>query len=143
MKKILLAFAILLCIAIVSPRALAQVGKDALTFNTSVSTQEYLLTPEATNFTETNKNDVSIKAVRKFAKAFKAVTDEKWYATPGGFFASFNQNGITTEVYYDEKGRWLCNFLTYHEEHLPTQLSKMMKSFYPGYNIFVVYEYQL
>jgi hypothetical protein len=142
MKKIITASTILFCLVIVCSRSLAQAEKDPLTFKTATTAQQYLFTPKTTNFIETNKNDINAKAVRKFTKIFKAVMDEKWYTTSNDFVASFNKNGVNTEVYYNKKGIWLYNFLTYHEAHLPTQVGEMIKSSYPGYDIFVAYEYQ-
>ena len=143
MKRIFIASTILLCSVIVSSRTLAQGEKDALTFKTAASAQQYLFTLETTHFIETNKNDINAKAVREFTKTFKAVMDEKWYTTSSGLVASFNKNGVNTEVYYNKKGIWLYNFLTYHEEHLPRELDEMIKSSYPDYDIFAAYEYQI
>jgi hypothetical protein len=126
MKRIITASTILLCSVIVSSPTLAQEGKDAFTFKTATSAQQYLFTLETTHFIETNKNDINAKTVRKFTKTFKAVMDEKWYTTPSGLVASFNENGVHTEVYYNKKGIWLYNFLTYHQEHLSRELGEMI-----------------
>jgi len=83
---------------------------------------------------------VSTKAVKNFTKNYKQAENANWFVIKDGFLAEFKKDGITTKVYYDPKGRWVGNLLSYFEDKLSRDIRHLVKSHYYDYNIYYVQE---
>jgi hypothetical protein len=80
-------------------------------------------------------NDVNQKAVRDFKKAFKDISNEKWYSIKNGFLAEFSLNTTKNRVVYDKKGNWRFTVSYYEEKNLPAEIRAIVKPVYYDYTI--------
>src|SRR5687767_2892082 len=83
---------------------------------------------------------ISTKAVKNFTKTYKNADNANWFVIKDGYLAQFKQDGITTKVFYNPKGRWIGNLRCYFEDKLPRDIRHLVKSHYYDYNIFYVQE---
>ena len=83
---------------------------------------------------------INAKAVKNFTKNYKEAANAGWFVIKDGYLAEFKQDGITTKVYYDPKGRWIGNVRSYFEDKLPRDIRHLVKSHYYDYNIFYAQE---
>jgi hypothetical protein len=81
---------------------------------------------------------ISLKAARDFKDRFTNVTNEKWYATDGGFVAYFTQDDFRNRAYYDKKGRWQYSLRYCDEKKLPRDIRAMVKRSYYDFAITLV-----
>jgi len=91
----------------------------------------------------TEAKNVSSKAMKNFNKAFKDVTDEKWYEMPDGFRANFTSKGVRCRLDYDKKGNWIHTIRYYDEKKLPVEVRQLVASGYLDYSIRTVEELQI
>jgi hypothetical protein len=88
----------------------------------------------------TEAKNVSSKAMKNFNKAFKNVTDEKWYEMPDGYRANFTLDNIRHRLDYDKKGNWLHTIRYYDGKNLTTDVRRLVISTYLDYTITLVEE---
>jgi len=100
--------------------------------------------PEVTTVAEraTIPTYVSTKAVRSFKRAFKNVTDEKWYEMTDGYRVNFTAKDTRCRLDYDKKGNWLHTIRYYDQKMLPTEVRRLVVSSYLDYSIRTVEEIQ-
>lgn len=87
-------------------------------------------------------NDIPITARRDFMKSFKHVQNAEWHKIRDGYFVRFNNEGVATEIRYNQDGRWLCSIRTCYEDQLNPSIKNLVKSKYKGYAIVIVQEYE-
>jgi hypothetical protein len=112
-------------------------------FNTelnSPASKEVAYTNTAKERTAPVFEGISTKAVKNFTKTYKNADNANWFVIKDGYLAEFKQDGITTKVYYDPKGRWVGNLRSYFEDKLPRDIRHRVKSHYYDYNIYYVQE---
>ena len=85
-------------------------------------------------------NTVNAKAVKDFRGRFSKITGEKWFTIPDGFITYFKQEGLTTRVFYNRKGQWQYTLKFYHEDNLPGNIRKIVKSTYYDCAITIIEE---
>ena len=78
--------------------------------------------------------------VRSFIKAYREVSNEKWFQVEEGFVAMFNLHDIDYQVAYDKKGNLLHTIRTYDEARMSQDLRHIVKSEYYDYEINLVQE---
>lgn len=83
-------------------------------------------------------NKANLRATTNFEKNFKNAPAAKWFAEEKIIGARFSEDDVTTRVIYDKKGRWLHTMSTYHQEKLSSNVAKLVRSVYPGYDITAV-----
>jgi len=86
---------------------------------------------------------ISPKAMTSFHKAFKNVSDEKWYEMPDATRAKFTVNDVHYIVDYDKKGHWIHTIRTYSEKQLPADVRQEVRATYLDYSIICVKEITL
>jgi DNA-dependent RNA polymerase auxiliary subunit epsilon len=82
--------------------------------------------------------NINIRAVRSFKNMFKDIDNEAWYVMPGGYRATFNENGIVHFVTYNQKGSWESTKRQYCEIKMDHDIRALVKSVYYDYNITLV-----
>ncbi|PWT77190.1 MAG: hypothetical protein C5B59_04640 [Bacteroidetes bacterium] len=92
------------------------------------------------NATAATTSEVNTKAMRDFRKAFKNVSDEKWYSISSGYLAEFTDHSIKNSVVYDKKGNWVFTIRYYDEKDLPGDVRSQVKKTYYDYTITTVEE---
>src|SRR2546423_6646580 len=83
---------------------------------------------------------INSKALASFRNAFKNVTNEAWYTIQGGYMAKFLENGISTRVDYDKKGRWESTQKLYKAENAPRDVMKVILTNYFDCSVTLVLE---
>ncbi len=136
MKKIIISTLALPLIAI-SLTFYGQAEFAGQKFSNSISADESRNLKDAFGL---RKNEIKSKALRGFMKAYKNVTDEKWYKTSGGFVATFTRDEIIYHLEYDKRGNWLYTIRAYGENKLPDNIRHIVKSTYYDYDIGLVQE---
>ena len=86
------------------------------------------------------RNEISMKALRTFAKEYKDVEDARWYKGNDWFAAYFTRNNIQVKVFYDCYGNQRYALRSYLESNLPKNVRHQVKSTHYDYNIFHVNE---
>ena len=138
MKKIILASLVASLVMVMSLSSYGQVATTTPQFVNHASSPENSISKDVSN--KLGRSDVNSKAVRNFVKAFKDVSDEKWYKAEDGFISKFYLNDTRYQVAYGKKGNWLFTIRTYDEDKLPKPLRHIVKSSYYDYAILVVQE---
>ena len=140
MKQIFPMIAVVIMIA-ASKNSGAQ-SKSDLAINTLAYTVNMpLKLPDKKTF-EINVMQVNIKAVRKFIRCHKNISDERWFKIEGGYIANFLSGNIDTRIVYNNNGNWLYNLFFYTEDKLQPEIRNMVKSNYYDYEISFVFEYK-
>ena len=85
-------------------------------------------------------SSINEKAVKHFGKNYSKQNKTSWFAVADGFVAAFTEDGISTKMYYDTKGRPVAELRTYQEDKLPKEIRHMVKSNYYDFDIFLVNE---
>lgn len=119
--------------------AYAQSGKFSPELNNPTS-KEVAYTNKANDRDIPVPVNISTRALKDFTKTFKKTADVGWFVIKDGYLAEFKQDGITTKVYYDRKGRWVGNLRGYMEDKLPPNIRHLVKSTYYDYSINYVQE---
>jgi uncharacterized protein YifN (PemK superfamily) len=83
---------------------------------------------------------INIRAVRNFKNTYPNSADEKWEILKDGYIASLVSNSVTTNIYYDKKGRWVYSVRNYNEKKLPESVRAMVKTTYFDYEITIIKE---
>ncbi|MEO7312347.1 MAG: hypothetical protein ABIX01_18235 [Chitinophagaceae bacterium] len=79
---------------------------------------------------------VSIRALRDFEKSYRELSEPVWsLSDEGGFIASFKDKRITTNVFYNKKGRWQYAIKRYDEQQLDRGIIDLVMPSYRGYKI--------
>ncbi|HEY4965808.1 MAG TPA: hypothetical protein VII28_05380 [Puia sp.] len=86
---------------------------------------------------------INPKAVDDFQIRYTAASDVLWISNADGFVSYFTKDGLTNRVYYDKKGRWVFSVLLYHEDGLPKNIRKVVRSQYFDLAITLVEELQI
>jgi hypothetical protein len=81
------------------------------------------------------------KAVRDFLKSCANAKNTHWYVDSEGSYAYYSLNEKKGRRFYNKKGDFVYDILTYSEENLPFDIRDMVKqSYYLDYNITLVHE---
>lgn len=86
-----------------------------------------------------NENSENASLVKDYHQPGE-VSSTSLYEVPGGFVAKYRFDNIEYRVSYDNNGRWLYTVRVYHENKLPRNLRRDVKSSYPDYAIVLVEE---
>ena len=140
MKKLMLIFLFpLLTGAIKAQNAFLKTPPP--NFKNSAETEPVLIT--GINGSPSTINNVNVKAVRDFVKSCKKAESIHWYPDTKGTFVYYYINGNKGRRFYDTKGDFVYNILSYPEEFLETDIRKLVKSiYYMDYTITWVNEIQ-
>jgi len=84
--------------------------------------------------------EISTKAIRQFDKQFKTTSNERWYTIGNGQVAEFEKDGITTKVFFSQKGVWQAMVRYYQEDKLPFYVKEMVRTSYYDFDIVTVIE---
>lgn len=88
------------------------------------------------NGSPTGINNVNINAVRDFLNSCKKVENVHWYIEPNGSFVYYYLNGNKGRRFYDTKGNFIYNILSYSAQYLPDDIKDQVRStYYFDYNI--------
>lgn len=71
-----------------------------------------------------------LRAERNFQKSTEGAENVKWYNVPDGYFAYYTKDGKKGRTFYDRKGRFVYNLLSYPGKMLPFKLRDQVKSAY-------------
>jgi hypothetical protein len=86
------------------------------------------------------RSELKLNAIRDFTKRFGEVGNATWSRNVDRLRANFTLGDIKHMVDYDLKGRWVSTILVYDEDHLRSDLRKIVKSNYIDYKIVKVIE---
>ena len=86
-------------------------------------------------------NNVSMKAQRHFIRNFDSATTVVWHSNKSGYVAYSKTDDITTRVYYDTRGTYLCQIRWYHESNLAKDIRHIIRSRFYDYKIYSVAEF--
>jgi hypothetical protein len=85
--------------------------------------------------------EVNTKAVKDFLTSCKKAENPHWYNDPKGTFVYYYINGNKARRFYDKKGDFVYDILSYTEEYLPYNIRDMVKrTYYFDYKIIVAEE---
>jgi hypothetical protein len=82
----------------------------------------------------------AVRAQRDFLQREGDQKGENWYKIPDGLVAEFEEPGIKTSVYYDERGNWSGSIRQFGEKVLPEDVRRLVRSTYLDYTIRWVHE---
>ncbi|WP_276501198.1 hypothetical protein [Terrimonas pollutisoli] len=88
----------------------------------------------------TTSININAKAVKDFDKTYKHASNASWFELSDCYMAKFEKDGVTTKVYYDNKGRLLGNIRSYFENKLARDIRHQVKSSYYDHNIYYIHE---
>ena len=71
-----------------------------------------------------------VRAERDFLKSNTQATNIQWYEVPRGFLAYYKIQGNKGRSFYDRKGRFVYNIISYNEQFLPREVRIQVKSVY-------------
>ncbi|MGZ8559341.1 MAG: hypothetical protein ACXWWC_13445 [Chitinophagaceae bacterium] len=128
--------------------AFAQNGKPSSILTGPISTElaynsnsKMMDMPWNTSITEgTNTVSSNLRAAKEFNKTYKKPVNVSWSVIADGNIAEFKQNGITTKVFYDGKGKWTGTLRSFLEDKMPRHIRHLVKSQYYDYSIYYVHE---
>ena len=86
------------------------------------------------------RNEISMKALRSFAREYKHVQDARWHKGGDWFAAYFTRNNIQVKVFYDCWGNNKYTMRSYLEPDLPKDVRHHIKSTHYDYNIYHINE---
>jgi hypothetical protein len=124
--------------------AIASNGQPALyKKQPSKEITSYVRTIDKDVTTPAYRNEINVKAVRRFLMYFDNVSNEEWYDAPDRSVAMFNLDGLRYRVDYDKQGSWIQTIRTYDATKLPPDIREAVRSSYYDYNIFQVQEVEM
>jgi hypothetical protein len=83
----------------------------------------------------------SAKAEKDFSRSRKGAENIQWYVVPEGSLVRYTLNEKQGKRFYNKKGNFLHDILTYSEESLPLYVKDMVKrTYYSDYNITLAQE---
>lgn len=83
---------------------------------------------------------VNLKALKIFSRMYKKISNASWDNTTEGFRATFTLDNVKNSIYFDRKGNWLANLITYPESKFAKNERDIIKREYYDYNIYQVQE---
>jgi len=87
-----------------------------------------------------DKDPISPRALKDFARSYKNIKGESWATTTDGFSARFTLSGVSTTIFYDNKGRWVGSVKHFKEDKMPFEIRHIVKRAYYDYNILYMEE---
>jgi len=136
MKQIILSIAIFLMIAS-SKNSSAQSNNDVALNLTSLISSTLKGTA-----VEAKVTSVNVHAMRDFNRAYKNISDAKWYTTEKGYFVSFDADGKNTKIVYDSRGQRSYAIISYTEAQLDRNVRTQVKSVYFDAAIIGVHQFE-
>ena len=86
-------------------------------------------------------SQVKSKAVRDFSRRIHSSGNQQWYRFEDGYLVKYEDNkGVNCRTDYDKLGNWISTTRYYGEEHLGTELRKIITSIYLDFTITAVQE---
>jgi hypothetical protein len=82
------------------------------------------------------------KAEKNFKKNYKTSAEVLWRSDDKSIHAYYKENGVSTRIAYDNKGRWFRTIKTYEAEQLEKRVSGAVIRQFKGYTITCVNEVQ-
>jgi len=77
-----------------------------------------------------------LKASEDFLRSNKQAKNVRWYDVPNGFFVYYTKDEKKGRRFYNSKGKFVYNSLSYQERSLPVEIRNRIKSvFYMDYKI--------
>jgi hypothetical protein len=77
-----------------------------------------------------NNGFARLKANENFLKSNKRAENVRWYDVPNGFFAYYTKDEKKGRSFYNSKGNFVYNSLSYQERTLPFEIRNRVKSVY-------------
>ena len=71
-----------------------------------------------------------LKAEEDFLRSNKKAENVRWYDDEKGFFVYYTKDGNRGRSFYNKKGNFVYNVLSYREQFLPFKIKKWVKSVY-------------
>lgn len=71
-----------------------------------------------------------LKAEKDFLRSNKQAENVRWYEGAKGFLAYYTKDGNKGRSFYNKKGNFVYNVLSYSEQFLPAKIRKLVKSVY-------------
>jgi hypothetical protein len=75
------------------------------------------------------------KAEKNFKKKFKTSSEVLWSSDAKSIHAYYKENGVSTRIAYDNKGRWFRTIKTYEADKLDKRVAGVVKRQFKGYTI--------
>lgn len=102
---------------------------------------------ELTEETKASKADykavkANSRAAQNLKREFKDASNITWMLIKDGIIGSFTKDEVKTTVIYDTKGRWIQTLKYISENKMPKDVTSVIRSFYPGYQISLLVEVQ-
>lgn len=88
----------------------------------------------------TRLNDIPTQAYRHFAKHYQQANEAAWSRVSSGYRVQFRQNGVTSQVSYDEKGTFQQAIRYLEPGQVDIDLVKRIQKAFPGYQLDIVSE---
>jgi len=132
--------------SLIMASASSQTNTDVIVLNIRASQMPLMQHNDAmpANTATDYRNDINIKAVRKFIKDFKDADNVTWTKiNDGSCMARFTSDSIQTTITYDKRGTWNYTLKRYAEDKMPADVRNMVKSIYYDYVIAEVTEIKL
>lgn len=86
-------------------------------------------------------NKANTKAVKEFSKSHPQAENVQWYVETNGSFVYYSLNEKKGRRFYNGKGMFVYDILTYSEKDLPLDIRAMVKqTYYLDYDITLVKE---
>lgn len=86
------------------------------------------------------KGDAKQKDIDVFNAVFKNVENVKWFSWTGGHTVSFEKNGVSSQIGYDNNGNLVWSKRYFGEDLLPLNILLKIKAKYAGKDIVLVTE---
>ncbi len=96
--------------------------------NLSISSEETFL-PEPIE-KPSKRVLAKLKAEEDFLKWNKNAEQVRWYEETNGFFVYYTTDGKKARSFYDKRGYFVYNLISYPEQFLPVKIKKLIKSVY-------------
>ena len=71
-----------------------------------------------------------LKAEKDFLRSNKQAENVRWYNGEKGFFAYYTKDGNKGKSFYNKKGNFIYNVLSYPEQFVPFKIKEWVKSVY-------------
>lgn len=117
MKKIIF---ILILMAIITSVTMAQGSNSSLSNEETPASQKNLSTGVL----------AQLKAEKDFLRSNKEAENVRWYHDVKGFFVYYTKEGNKGRSFYNQKGNFIYNVLSYPEQSLPFKIKSWVKMVY-------------
>lgn len=71
-----------------------------------------------------------VKASEDFLRSNRQAENVRWYDVPNGFFVYYTKDEKKGKSFYNKKGKFVYNSLSYQEQLLPVEIKNRVKSVY-------------